>query len=239
MASQHFAAHGWVVFEDVFPRQQAQELAQLTHKLATEQMDQSLSALAEGRGISRRQAQQLLARAVEGDSEALMQVQSVSGGSHRWYGGVGGAAVSPESFDPDVGADGRMAPRKLENAYEKDERFRAVVHSEELLSLAWQLLGGEKPPTTHGSQLFTKAPGVGSVKPRHQDNYYFRYKIDDHLLTCWVALDDADEGNGCMRFIDGSHKKGLVPHDRDPTRATYLVARVATVTAACSTSSLL
>lgn len=41
-----------------------------------------------------------------------------------------------------------------------------------------------------------------------------------------VALDDADEENGCMRLVNGSHERGLVPHDQDPTRATYLVARV-------------
>ena len=41
-----------------------------------------------------------------------------------------------------------------------------------------------------------------------------------------VALDDADEENGCMRLVNGSHERGLVPHDQDPPRATYLVARV-------------
>jgi hypothetical protein len=44
-----------------------------------------------------------LGRAVNGHRDSLLEVQSVSGGTPRWYGGVQGAAVSPETFDPDVG----------------------------------------------------------------------------------------------------------------------------------------
>ena len=32
----------------------------------------------------------------------------------------------------------------------------------------------------------------------------------------WVALDDADAENGCMRYIDGSHRGGMLPHDPVP-----------------------
>ncbi|WP_299554110.1 phytanoyl-CoA dioxygenase family protein, partial [Seonamhaeicola sp.] len=30
-------------------------------------------------------------------------------------------------------------------------------------------------------------------------------------LTCWVGLDDASEDNGCLYFVPGSHKWGLLP----------------------------
>ncbi|MBD0280358.1 MAG: phytanoyl-CoA dioxygenase family protein, partial [Flavisolibacter sp.] len=30
-------------------------------------------------------------------------------------------------------------------------------------------------------------------------------------LTCWCALDDATAENGCLQYIPGSHKWGLLP----------------------------
>ena len=29
-------------------------------------------------------------------------------------------------------------------------------------------------------------------------------------LTCWIGLDDVDETNGCLHYIPGSHRWGLV-----------------------------
>ena len=53
-----------------------------------------------------------------------------------------------------------MAPRKLDDPYNRDERYRSIVHSPELAELAWRLLGGAEQPTVHSSQLFMKAPKV-------------------------------------------------------------------------------
>ncbi|MBI3923645.1 MAG: phytanoyl-CoA dioxygenase family protein, partial [Armatimonadetes bacterium] len=46
----------------------------------------------------------------------------------------------------------------------------------------------------------------------HQDNAYFRVSPADHVITCWCALDDATVENGCMFYIPGSHRLGLVDH---------------------------
>jgi ectoine hydroxylase-related dioxygenase (phytanoyl-CoA dioxygenase family) len=32
-----------------------------------------------------------------------------------------------------------------------------------------------------------------------------------HHLTCWIGLDDATKENGCLYFVPGSHKWGLLP----------------------------
>ena len=32
-----------------------------------------------------------------------------------------------------------------------------------------------------------------------------------HHLTCWLGLDDATKENGCLYFVPGSHKWGLLP----------------------------
>jgi ectoine hydroxylase-related dioxygenase (phytanoyl-CoA dioxygenase family) len=32
------------------------------------------------------------------------------------------------------------------------------------------------------------------------------------VITAWIALDDVDATNGCLRYIDGSHKGPILPH---------------------------
>jgi phytanoyl-CoA hydroxylase len=66
-------------------------------------------------------------------------------------------------------------------------------------------------------QLFMKPPRFGSAKPFHQDNFYFGLVDSGVIVTCWVALEDADSKNGCMKYIDRSHRGGIVPHvNTDP-----------------------
>jgi len=36
-------------------------------------------------------------------------------------------------------------------------------------------------------------------------------------LTCWVALDDTTIGNGCLQYVPGSHRWGLLPPVPDGT----------------------
>jgi phytanoyl-CoA hydroxylase len=33
----------------------------------------------------------------------------------------------------------------------------------------------------------------------------------------WLALDVVDEENGCMRYVGGSHRRGMRPHGRTKT----------------------
>jgi ectoine hydroxylase-related dioxygenase (phytanoyl-CoA dioxygenase family) len=43
--------------------------------------------------------------------------------------------------------------------------------------------------------------------PWHQDQTYLPLDRDDGVVA-WVALDDADEARGCMRYVPGSHLLG-------------------------------
>ena len=61
-------------------------------------------------------------------------------------------------------------------------------------------------------QTLCKPPNIGSAKPPHQDSAYWTDIDPPNQVVCWMALDDATEENACMRFIPGSHKKGLIEH---------------------------
>ena len=54
----------------------------------------------------------------------------------------------------------------------------------------------------------------GSIVSWHQDSAYWTSVSPPALASCWTALDDATEENGCMRMLPVSYKKGLWPHER-------------------------
>jgi len=78
-------------------------------------------------------------------------------------------------------------------------------------SLAETLIGEEAHCET--PEWFNKPPGVESPTPPHQDNYYFCLN-PPNVITIWMALDDVDEENGCLRYVPGSHQRGIRSHAR-------------------------
>jgi phytanoyl-CoA hydroxylase len=75
--------------------------------------------------------------------------------------------------------------------------------------LAEALLG--EPVQVDQSEWFNKPPGIDHTTPPHQDNYYFCLR-PPNVLTIWLALDGVDEENGCLRYVAGSHLRGVRPH---------------------------
>src|SRR5436190_39806 len=50
---------------------------------------------------------------------------------------------------------------------------------------------------------------LGGHNMWHQDSPYWpTLAPKDVMVTAWVALDDVDEGNGCMRMMPGTHQWG-------------------------------
>jgi non-haem Fe2+, alpha-ketoglutarate-dependent halogenase len=58
-----------------------------------------------------------------------------------------------------------------------------------------------------GSHFFCKMPGDGKRVSWHQDASYWPL-TPSKAVTAWLAIDDADAGNACMRFIPGSQVLG-------------------------------
>lgn len=128
------------------------------------------------------------------------------------------ARTNPEaayaSYAADHSEDGRVAPRKIDTPFLKREEFQRFVLDERLTGILRAVLG--KEPLLLEDQILMKPPEFGSAKPYHQDNAYFLCRPADDVLTAWIALDDVDEANGCLRYIDGSHSQGILPHEPLP-----------------------
>ena len=95
---------------------------------------------------------------------------------------------------------------------DRDPFFAKMIQQPKWLELAETLLG-EVCEYHSGPQWFNKPPNTEHPTPPHQDSYYFKY--DPPLaLTIWVAMEPIDSENGCLRYVRGSHKRGVRPHDR-------------------------
>lgn len=110
----------------------------------------------------------------------------------------------------DRAENGELAPRKIMQPYLIDSFFHEFVLDSGFVELIGSLIG--KPPLLASDQIFMKPPRFGTPKAYHQDNGYFLCDPGDEVVTAWIALDDVDEENGCLRYIDGSHRGGVLPH---------------------------
>jgi phytanoyl-CoA hydroxylase len=101
--------------------------------------------------------------------------------------------------------------KRLAHVDQYDRWFREFLHAGKSTALAELLLGGQ----VIGQQLawFNKMPRDSAQTPAHQDGYYFMIE-PQAALTMWLALDEVDEANGCLRYIPGSHRHGMRPHAR-------------------------
>ncbi len=87
--------------------------------------------------------------------------------------------------------------------------FHDVLWNAPFVIAASQLLGGRAVRFWH-DQLFYKPANHGGVVAWHQDYSYWTRTTPMQHLTCWVGLDDATRDNGCLYYVPGSHKWGLL-----------------------------
>lgn len=67
--------------------------------------------------------------------------------------------------------------------------------------------------------MINKAPGTAAETPWHQDAAYWPDMPDKRALSFWIALDNADQENGCMMYVAESHKGPILPHSQPTPNA--------------------
>jgi len=121
--------------------------------------------------------------------------------------------VVPTLPDSDAFYEDRSRPETLKqmNHLGKEPGFQKYAQLPQVGGLARALAGEEV--RLEDPQWFNKPPGTNHPTPPHQDNYYLNIK-PCIFGTIWIALDPVDEENGCLRYVPGSHRRGLRPHGR-------------------------
>ncbi len=104
--------------------------------------------------------------------------------------------------------------KQIVGLFGHDPYFERLMFGSQFERLAELLLQG--PVAGKNMQYFNKPPHIGKATPPHQDGYYFMLDPCE-ALTMWLALEEVDEENGCVRYVRGSHRRGLRPHGRTQT----------------------
>jgi phytanoyl-CoA hydroxylase len=76
-----------------------------------------------------------------------------------------------------------------------------------------------KEPYAVQSMLYFKPPGSRG-QAIHQDNFYLRVEPGT-CMAAWLALDAADEDNGCMMVVPGSHTWPILCTQKADTRVSF------------------
>jgi hypothetical protein len=79
-------------------------------------------------------------------------------------------------------------------------------------TLAAGLLEVSPDEVTIGIRFFFKPSRGGHPVPWHQDEAHKDPAFDHRSVNVWVPFDAADETNGCLRYIPGSHRGGIRVH---------------------------
>ncbi len=93
--------------------------------------------------------------------------------------------------------------------------FGYLTRSERIVNRVAQLLDSIAPVCHFHSKLMQKEPKVGGAWEWHQDYGYWyknQFMFPDQLISVMVALTPANQQNGCIQVIKGSHKLGRVNH---------------------------
>ena len=125
-----------------------------------------------------------------------------------------GVQVEPAIQREEVEAKSRLESiRKLGGLVARDPVMYAHATNPKILDVLEDLIGPDIK--LFGDQLFMKSSAHGSRKNYHQDSNSWRPYVPYSLVSCWAALDDATVENGCLWFIPGSHKWGLLSTERE------------------------
>jgi phytanoyl-CoA hydroxylase len=117
---------------------------------------------------------------------------------------------------------GPWRKRYMDEATEKDGKFEGM-HDLQSYSGAWargiinprlvQMLVDVLGPDVefHHTTMHVKVPGTGMPFPMHQDHPFYAHE-DGRYVDVLVHLDDTNDNNGELRFLEGSHLNGPLPH---------------------------
>lgn len=97
---------------------------------------------------------------------------------------------------------------QIVNIWMASEPFAELVHQSQIGEEIAQLSGAREVRLWH-DQIQYKPAQTGGANMWHQDSPYWPpLEPKERQLTAWVALDDVDEDNGCMKMVPGSHQWG-------------------------------
>lgn len=105
--------------------------------------------------------------------------------------------------------------KQLQNMGSHDSFFGEMLSPENKLPCLAEACLGE-PVIAKNLQYFNKPATASQPTPPHQDGYYFHLS-PNLAVTMWIALEDIEPEQGCVNYVQGSHRYGMRSHGRSGT----------------------
>jgi phytanoyl-CoA hydroxylase len=132
-----------------------------------------------------------------------------------------GAFVAPEKNSWPGASDPEDFVSKVFLLHHWDPVFAPVSRAPGVLAAVGDLLGPDVDCFL--SQFIFKNPGAIG-QPWHQDSFYFPFE-PDRQVGVWIAVTEANEGNGPLWVLPGSHREAVhehVPDTRESANFGYV-----------------
>jgi phytanoyl-CoA hydroxylase len=151
-----------------------------------------------------------------------------------------GFVVARQLFSPEEASDLLTHFRKLRGSEGRELDYTGEAYKEEFprmlhmhrwdeRSLEWLLseriadwlrgIGGDEEPYAIQTMVYYKDPGKRG-QALHQDQLFVRAQ-PGISIAAWMALERADEANGCLRVAPGSHKLPLLCASETNTEVSF------------------
>lgn len=154
-----------------------------------------------------------LASAAELDEVRRLLDPLFAAPSPRAYRDLGGGRLDEAPRIPEVNSPSTLQPA-----------LRRTQVWSRCRALARELLDA---PVGHVfDHAIYKPPHNRAPTQWHQDDAYAARPVPLRTVHFWIPLQDASVENGCMWYLPGSHRRGLVPHEEriPPGASRILVA---------------
>jgi phytanoyl-CoA hydroxylase len=138
-------------------------------------------------------------------------VEGLSDGHHQHCSPNDPLAFYPRMMHPHRHTDKLVGPLSMQ--YMLDGRVHDVLS---------EIMGDE--PVAAQSMFYFKPPGARG-QDLHQDNFYLRV-APDTCYAAWTAVDDADEGNGGMMVVPGTHDLAIACPEKADSSVSFTDAHV-------------
>lgn len=135
-------------------------------------------------------------------------VTVLQGAFDRLFSGHFSTGLYPDEWHWREGISFPTATREICNAWKSDETIASVVLSARLGRLVSDLMDWPCGARLAQDDVLWK-PAGGSAVGFHQDSEYISEQfrpLADNSVTVWMALDNADAGNGAVQYASKSHR---------------------------------
>ena len=114
--------------------------------------------------------------------------------------------------------EGRESKLWLTSDTDREDIYNAICHGHRMVDTLEDMMDDEV--YLYHYKMMVKEPRVGGAWEWHQDyGYWYHNKaLYPDMISCYIAVDRAHKGNGCLQVIRGSHRLGRIEHGRFGTQ---------------------